>query len=181
MIENKKRGITLVEVLIVMAVIGTLATIIFANVSKARQNARDAQRKTDIALIQGALERYYFKHGEYPSSVGTASNPNNVWKNSTSTHDWGLLAEALDVQLPVDPLNIGLFAGSGSPDRYNYSYVSLGEGCSLQWYALVYRLEKNKGVTGPSDESTGVMLCDDGLLNYNGGSTTVGVSPKQPL
>lgn len=62
------KGFTLVELLIVIAIIGVLSAILMANFVGVRQRARDAQRKTDLRQIQSALELYRADIGSYPIS-----------------------------------------------------------------------------------------------------------------
>lgn len=61
-----KHGFTLLEMVIVMAIIAILATIIIANVLGAQTKSRDAKRKTDIKMIASALEAYRAQKGVYP-------------------------------------------------------------------------------------------------------------------
>lgn len=177
--KNYKRGVTLIEILIVMTLVSLITLVVLANVNKARANARDAQRKTDIAIIQNALERYYNRHGQYPGSARSGGVPNGAWTNSGIESHWDQLGSDLGIHAPSDPLNIGVFSGQ-SGNNYTYSYVSENEGCDGQWYALVYRLEKDGG-SGIPTESAGVMRCTGNLLRYSAGAMTVGVSPNQPL
>ena len=64
-----KKGFTLVELLIVIAIIGILATLAVVALQNARQSARDAKRIADIRQIQTALELYYNARGQYPEQV----------------------------------------------------------------------------------------------------------------
>lgn len=51
-------GFTLVELLVVIGVIALVMAVLFPNFMGFRQRARDAQRKSDLAQIQKALELY---------------------------------------------------------------------------------------------------------------------------
>lgn len=67
-------GFTLVELIIVIGLIGVLAGVLLTVINPLGQfeKARDAQRKSDLAQIQRALEMYYQDNGKYPST-GTFS------------------------------------------------------------------------------------------------------------
>lgn len=56
--KNLKRGFTLVELLVVIAVITLVISLLFPNFMGVRQRARDAERKADLSQIQKALELY---------------------------------------------------------------------------------------------------------------------------
>ena len=63
---------TLIELLIVVAIIGILAALIIVSVTSAAAKARDIKRQEDLRNIQKALEMYYTSNGSYP-------NNNNTW------------------------------------------------------------------------------------------------------
>ncbi len=62
----KKNGFTLVELLVVVAIIGILSTLVIVNLGSVRLRARDAQRKSDLRQLQSALELYRADQGGYP-------------------------------------------------------------------------------------------------------------------
>ena len=64
-----KRGFSLVELLIVVAIIGILVATITVSFSDSRATARDAQRQSDLREIQIAIENYKRSNGQYPSSL----------------------------------------------------------------------------------------------------------------
>lgn len=63
------KGFTLVELLIVMSLIGILATLVVQNFRSAQFRGRDAVRKSDLRNIQTALRLYYNDYGRYPASA----------------------------------------------------------------------------------------------------------------
>ncbi|MBI2195693.1 MAG: type II secretion system protein [Candidatus Levybacteria bacterium] len=71
---KREKGFTLVELLIVIAIIGVLTTLLMANFIGVRQRARDAQRKSDLRQIQSALELYRSDQGSYPQILPNCQN-----------------------------------------------------------------------------------------------------------
>src|SRR3989344_1393140 len=67
------KGFTLVEMLVVIAVIGILYGIVMASVSNSKAKGRDAKRIADISIIQLALERYYDEYRRYPTSLSDSN------------------------------------------------------------------------------------------------------------
>lgn len=61
-----EQGFTLVELLVVLAIIGLLATVVVVNVLPAQSGARVQKAKADIALIEQGLELYRLDSGRYP-------------------------------------------------------------------------------------------------------------------
>lgn len=65
-------GFTLVELLVVIAVIGMLAGLLLTNFVGVRGRASDAKRKSDIAQLKTAVRIYYNDFQNYPTaSSGT--------------------------------------------------------------------------------------------------------------
>ncbi len=62
-------GFTIVEVIVVIAIVAVLTVIIFPSINNIRAKNRDAERVSDIATIQLALSFYKNKIGQYPMSL----------------------------------------------------------------------------------------------------------------
>lgn len=67
------RGFTLVELLVVVAIIAILATVGVSTFSNLQKNARDAKRQSDLAIVQSVLEQYRADQNFYPSSLSFGS------------------------------------------------------------------------------------------------------------
>ena len=115
----KELGFTLVETLIVIAIIGILATIVLISLSGPRQRARDIKRKTEIAQIGRFLTISCY----LPSGGG-------------GEYDLVPLAEELIVdnpkyqkyfaQVPRDPRT-----GTETESKYIYTVNDDGSKCAL--------------------------------------------------
>lgn len=64
-----KRGFTLIEILIVVAIIAVLASAVLVGLGPVQRGGRDARRISDLRQVQTALELYYNKSGAYPSAT----------------------------------------------------------------------------------------------------------------
>ncbi len=70
---KQRSGFTLVEMLVVVAIIGLLSSTILIGLSEARRKARDARRITDLRQVQNGLENYYSDRRSYPGSPSSPS------------------------------------------------------------------------------------------------------------
>lgn len=67
-IVRNKRGFTLIEILIVVAIIGILAAIAVPNVTRALQTAKANADAANIALLETAVNMYYIDKGTWPAT-----------------------------------------------------------------------------------------------------------------
>jgi len=65
--DDKERGFTLVELMVVILILGLLTTIVIINVLPAQDRAMDQKARTDIALLEQAVERYRLDMFSYPA------------------------------------------------------------------------------------------------------------------
>jgi len=134
-----KPGFTLLELLVVMAILGILSTIGIGSFLSSQVKSRDAKRKSDLNNIVAALEMYYNDKGEYPGEnsfhiAGCPAYPYCEWGSEWSQATPPVVYMA---QLPKDP------------SSYTYFYDGGGDS-----YMLFARLEnlKDKDVQEGSPE-----------------------------
>jgi prepilin-type N-terminal cleavage/methylation domain-containing protein len=66
---RKTEGFTLVEVMIVMAIISLLASIAVPNYIRSRKRAQAAQVKADLRMLDDAIQFYVIEHGKSDTSM----------------------------------------------------------------------------------------------------------------
>ena len=66
-------GFTLLELLVGIAIIGTLYSVVALSVQSSRRKSRDAKRAADIKQLASALEAYYTTNTLYPVQVAPAT------------------------------------------------------------------------------------------------------------
>ena len=68
-VESMKRGFTLVEMLVVIALIGMLATLVVKNVVPALQGSSETIAEAGCGVLKDAVASYQLKHKKLPSSL----------------------------------------------------------------------------------------------------------------
>lgn len=71
--KNTQKGFTLLEVLLVVAILGILAGIVILalNPSKQLADSRNSQRKADVTTILNAVYQYAIDNSTIPSTITT--------------------------------------------------------------------------------------------------------------
>lgn len=74
-IRNDRRGFTLIEVLLVVAIIAILAGIVILAINPSKQlgDSRNAQRTFDVNTILNAVYQYSVDNNTIPSTITTTS------------------------------------------------------------------------------------------------------------
>ncbi len=157
-------GFTLVELLVVMAIVAILSGVGLNSLISAQQKGRDAKRKGDLKSVSRALEAFLNDYGHYPTDInGLIAGCGNSTKPTAC--NWGEAFKFNDrdhyymTQLPKDPRPF-----------QNYYYES-GDG---SYYILYARLEnkKDKQVPKNPNKQPKVYLRTDSLINTNCGELT---------
>ncbi len=68
---RRRRGFTIVELLVTIAIIAILSATVLAAVTTSRQKARDAKRVSEMSSIRKALELYQQDKLSYPQTIPT--------------------------------------------------------------------------------------------------------------
>lgn len=85
-------GFTLVEIMVVIVILGLLATMVATNVLVASDDAKIGKAQTDLKTIQGAAEMFYAKKGRPPDTVEELAEKDergNSFLKELSDDPWG--------------------------------------------------------------------------------------------
>lgn len=120
---KKQKGFTLVELLIVIIIIGILATLVIITFTGVQAKARDSKRQTDITAIDATVSAFFAQYGFYPTQADLSQTGNG---NFNSTFLKGFDPAAL-----VDPKGNPAGTNPCTVDSATcYGYVAAGTGCS---------------------------------------------------
>lgn len=76
-----ERGFTLLELMIVMAIMGILVTIAQPNLKQSIVRAKEAVLREDLYQIRDALDQYYADNGKYPTQLADLINTSEKAKS----------------------------------------------------------------------------------------------------
>lgn len=118
-LKKAQAGFTIIELLIVIAIIAILAGLVLNNFQGAQAKARDTQRVTDVNNLHTKLEEFYNDNNGYPNTFTADTFPgidgeslNDPKGNPIDIND--VVADEA-AALAVDAPD-----GSGSTDQYQY-------------------------------------------------------------
>jgi general secretion pathway protein G len=113
-------GFTLIEVMVVMALIVVLASIGLAMYTNSQTRAREAVLKTDLVRMREAIDQYYADKNRYPPSLDALVTekylraiPEDPFTNSTDTWQT-VMSEGDPANVTAEP---GVFDVKSGSDR----------------------------------------------------------------
>lgn len=109
----RRAGFTLIEMLLVVVIIGMLATIVSVSIPRHLKSARQSKAAADIQAIGIAIQSYYMEEGKYPSSLDALTSGDEPY---------------LEKGIPKDPWgNPYSYAYPGSHKPFKFDLSSAGE------------------------------------------------------
>lgn len=67
----QQAGFTMIELLVVMAVIGILLSLAVPRYSSSVEKSREAVLRANLSLTRQSLDKYFGDHGRYPDTLDT--------------------------------------------------------------------------------------------------------------
>jgi general secretion pathway protein G len=123
--RTARSGFTLIEILVVIAVISLLAALVAPNVFRHVGTAKDAAAKSQIEMLGAALDAYRLDNGRYPS---TEQGLTALWEEpmlEPKPNNWK--GPYVRKAVPVDPWgNAYVYSCPGENSKQGYDLMSYG-------------------------------------------------------
>ena len=155
--QNSKKaqnGFTLIELMIVIVIIGILATLLIPRIMERPEEARRVKAKADIKTIESALKLYKIDTGNYPTTEQGLEALIRKPDTSPVPNKWREGGYLEGDAVPKDPW--------GNPYYYTASSSSGTSGTSGRDYEIVsYGSDGQPGGTGKNADISSADLSKD--------------------
>lgn len=128
----KRKGFTLIEILVVIAIIASIIAIAIPNYLSARQRAQDIKIKTEMSELKKALRLYYNDFNSYPPSAapgklsGCGEEGTTLCPCTAGGWDFATGAACDNIYMKQYPTGLGstiLYTRPGSTDDFCMSVL----------------------------------------------------------
>lgn len=171
--KRRANGFTLVELIIVMAIIGVLAAITAGSFMSAQFRSRDSRRKSDLNQIGKSLETYFNDKKLYPADNGSGQIIGCGTQAVETACSWGSPFQQRATGATTDTVYMVMLPSDPKAPNLVYYYDVAPNRKSYQIYA---RLENTEDKDVPKDGSGNGQVysglnCGNSSCNYGISST----------
>lgn len=126
---NAIYGFTLVELMVVVVIIGVMATVVTVSVTDYLVTAKQNVARSEIATIKNGLQLFFMEHDRFPTyEEGLA-----ILKKKTPQHAGGILTSDLK-------------------DPWNHDYIYVYPGTHGAFDLISYGADGQQGGTGSNED-----------------------------
>jgi general secretion pathway protein G len=124
--EQSRGGFTLIELMIVIVIIGILATLLIPRIMERPEEARRVKAKMDIKAIESALKLYKIDCGSYPTTEQGLMALIKKPETPPVPAKWREGGYLEGTAVPKDPWGNTYYYTSPTTDGKDYEVVSYG-------------------------------------------------------
>lgn len=123
--NQSRHGFTLIEIMVVIAVLGMLAALVAPNVFRHVGTAREATARSQIELLGTALDAYRLDNDVYPSTSQGLDALHREPQANPRPRNWR--GPYLSKSVPLDPWGRPyVYSSPGTESSWGYDLVSYG-------------------------------------------------------
>jgi len=145
---NFKRGFSMIEILVVVAIIGLLATVVLGNMGSARAKSRDARRLSDLKQIANVIA---IADANVATTFATCTTAGTRLATCTAPSGLGAFSDPTASASTLCPITSG--ASASAPCEYT---VAITGATTQSWKVCTYLETK----AGPITTNGGLVNID---------------------
>lgn len=124
---RKLRAFSILELLIVLAIVGILAGVAIYALGVSRANSRDSKRVSDVAVLRSSLSQYWLQKASYPVNNGVdlgmpGANADGLTSNGFVGPDGG--GTVILTRVPVGPSAGEYYHYAGTENGYSLRFTT---------------------------------------------------------
>lgn len=120
---RKQSGFTIIELLIVIAIIGVLALLVITNFQGAQAKGRDTLRQNNINALYTKLEEYHNENGHYPTEDFTTDVFPGIDAGAFEDPDGDDIIQSAPVAADTQPSDPYTTGSGNEPTGAEYTYA----------------------------------------------------------
>jgi general secretion pathway protein G len=119
--RRRERGFTLIEMMVVAAIVGILATMAVVQLKDTPKRAKEAALRENLYVLRNVIDQYFTDKGKYPDNLQTLVSDGYIRKvpvdpMTGSDTSWVEVQAEADQPAGGDPAGAGGDVGGGVAD-----------------------------------------------------------------
>ena len=165
MVGNSKKGFTIIEIMIVLALASLILLIVFLAVPAMQRNARNTNRNKDIVSLAQALYQARANRNDLPPatcsntdngcfvnepSLGYYSGKSIIYRQLAGPNNWGPLMDTDSIRIFNYMKCAANYDWAADGNRTNASgHMAQPTGANINTYVMLYAVEGASGTIVP--------------------------------